>query len=501
MDLVSFLREPWKTSFPAYDGSVFNIRPAPEYANAEVVVASLYRAVGFEGHSERNVPSAGREFDKSIRKTQPDNSISGPAWSSVVHGILESPRLPNQSTKRFLQLCPIVPDVALYSGTARTSGNSWNPGLLIQRLLRLGCDSAEDFHGLWRQLFDAVSVTEGDDIWARWLHEEFSRRRQGTIGWKYQPPAEGPDLPAEEKSVLDCPAQQLVRDLRSIIGAKEHMTRRQWVSLLEAILRLGAVTHVLWLCDVNDRIWQLTKGVLLGETTPEAQRVSESLLASGPPHLVYGNPSVPIIREFASRYLQARLSINFLLWKLVECNVSVSSLSSSADVRSLLVAVEANREQLDPAAFMEELGILRDSQARLLACKAGIGSNLVEFGQHVLGQRRTLNETLRGFDQGYFLKKRGQSSNAPWVLSLGPVAVLALVHCCLNEVSGPRSVERLCVHLSRYGLAVDRDDIAKSDLGQKLRMLGLILDSPDAESGMLLIPPFAQGRILQGAAS
>jgi hypothetical protein len=27
-------------------------------------------------------------------------------------------------------------------------------------------------------------------------------------------------------------------------------------------------------------------------------------------------------------------------------------------------------------------------------------------------------------------------------------------------------------------------------LGRNLRMLGLILDSPDAESGMLLVPPF-----------
>jgi hypothetical protein len=501
MDLATFRREPWKTSFPAYDGSVFNIRPAPEYANGEVVVASLYRAIGFKGHSERDVPAAGREFDKSIRQTQSNNSISSSTWASVVHGILESPRLPNQSTKRFLQLCPIVPDVALYSGTARTSGNSWNPGLLIQRLLRLGCRSADDFDSLWRQLFDAISVTDSDDVWARWLNEEFSKRRQAAIDWKYQLAPGGPDLPASEKVRLDCPARQFVRDLRSILSAKNYMTRRQWVSLLEAILRLGAVTHVLWLCDVNDRIWQLMKRVLSGEDSPDNPYVEEFVLTAGKPHLVYGNPSVPIIRELASRYLLARLSINFLMWKLAELKVEITSLSSAADICSLLDAVEARREHLDTPAFMDQLGKLKDSQSRLLACKVGIGSNLVEFGQHVLGQRRTLNEALRGFDQGYFLRKKGQHSNAPWVLSLGPVAVLALVHCCLNEVAGPRSIERLCAHLSRYGLAVDRDDIAKSDLGQKLRMLGLILDSPDAESGMLLVPPFAVARNPQGAIS
>jgi hypothetical protein len=140
MSIADYKNEPWKKSHPAYSDSLFNIRPAPEYANAEVIVASLYRAVGFSNHRERDVPQAGREFDKVSRQVVTD-SISPAAWLTVTHGILESPRPPNQSAKRSLQLCPIVPDVAIYSGTARTSGNSWNPGLLVQRLISLGADA------------------------------------------------------------------------------------------------------------------------------------------------------------------------------------------------------------------------------------------------------------------------------------------------------------------------------------------------------------------------
>ena len=75
--------------------------------------------------------------------------------------------------------------------------------------------------------------------------------------------------------------------------------------------------------------------------------------------------------------------------------------------------------------------------------------------------------------------------------------MLALVHCCLREAVGPRSVQRLCEYLSKYGIDVDCADIAKSELGRKLRMLGLVLDSPDAESGMLLVPPFNTTSILE----
>ena len=56
---------------------------------------------------------------------------------------------------------------------------------------------------------------------------------------------------------------------------------------------------------------------------------------------------------------------------------------------------------------------------------------------------------------------------------------------------GPRSVRRLAQHLEGYGIRADHRDIAQNDLGHQLRMLGLVLDSPDAESGMLLVPPFA----------
>jgi hypothetical protein len=136
------------------------------------------------------------------------------------------------------------------------------------------------------------------------------------------------------------------------------------------------------------------------------------------------------------------------------------------------------------------LADIREQEARALNCKKGIGANLLEFARHALGQRQTAIQLLRGYDQGYVLKKKGSSASSPWIVSLGPVAVLALVHCALAGMGGPRSIHRLGQHLAAYGIVVDRQDIARNDLGHQLRMLGLVLDSPDAESGMLLLPPF-----------
>lgn len=488
MSFDDFLRDPWRKLQPAYSDSPVNMRPAPEYASGEVILASVMRAVGF-GVAEGNVPAKGRAFDKgsgvAVGGIHPDT------WGTVLHGILESPKQPNQSAKRFLSLSPIVPDVSLYSGSARLSGNSWNPGALVWRMVRLGCSTEEDARALWSRLFQTLSVTSSDDVWARWVDKQFLVRRRDGEEWQVQEPGDSADFELSVKTEFGFPARRFVRDLDSILGAKGAMTRRQWVSLVESVLRIGVVAHVLWLCEINYGLWSAAEGALRGE--PVGARAGHLVMSQRGALLSFGNPSAAHIRDRASRYLIARLGLNALLWRLADAGKRIEPLNSPGGFQALLVAAGAERNGA-AQGVLEVVSNMRDEHARTLNCKKGIGSNLVEFSRHVLGQRQTANEALRGYDQGYFLAKRGSHPSAPWVVSLGPVALLTIVHCCLHGAAGPSSIRRLSAHLEDYGLAVDRDDIASSELGQKLRMLGLVLDSPDAESGMLLVAPFNDSR-------
>lgn len=506
MSLEQFLAGPWKKSHESYELSAFNIRPAPEFSTGEVAVASLYRSVGFAGYAETEVPKAGRDFDRQsllVRPRRTNRSAIGmETWRTVLHGVLESPKQPNQSSKRFLQLCPVVPDVALYSGSARLAGNSWNPGALIQRMVAMGSPSHSEAARQWADIFVALSVTEDDDIWARWLQQEFEMRQR--VDCKWQPTAleRVGGLPDSEKKLFAFPAKQFVKDLDAILGAKTVMTRRQWVSLLEAIVRLGAVSHVIWLCRVNEKLWSVV-ATLLGQgeaRVPESESdLRAQVLDAETRYLSYGNAAVPTIRDYASAYLTARLGLNLVLWTLQSIGQKVGELHSTQDLWRFIGLVKSRKDDLLATNLIPRLFSLQDEEARTITCKKGIGSNLVEFARHTLGQRQTTNISLRGYDQSYFLKKRGDSRNAPWVLALGPVAVLAMVHCCLRDARGPRSVSRLSDHLGWYGLDVDADDMSATDLGKNLRMLGLVLDSPDAEAGMLLVPPFAAALAKEGA--
>lgn len=505
MTLAEFRRAPWQrqTSHPLYKDSSLAMSPAPEYASSEVLVASLYRTIGFKSISEGDVPQAGRELEQKLQKLRDrrqgppsDATLGVEDWNAVLHGVLESPKLPNQSARRFLQVTPLVPSLAPFSGSARLSGNSWPAGSLVRRMVWLGSRDHEAAQALWADLFAALGVDGQDDIFARWLEQE-------TSAWESHAPWQLAPVPESEVAILSSddfdnvrfmPARQFAKDLRALIQAKQAMTRRQWTSLLEAILRLAAVAHVTWLCDVQSRIWRCLSDALAGNGPAGAKAVRALAFPADAQYMTYGGKALHVLKDKASSYLSARLGTNALLWSLADAGVPYpcqdDDISSSDGLARLCQHVCDNRLALEKAGFHGVLADIREEEARALNCRKGIGANLLEFARHALGQRQTAIQLLRGYDQGYVLKKKGNAPSSPWVVSLGPVAVLALVHCSLAGMGGPRSIRRLGQHLASYGIAVDRQDIARNDLGHQLRMLGLVLDSPDAESGMLLLPPF-----------
>lgn len=496
MTLARFRDEPWKTSHRTYQTSALAMAPAPEYASSEVILSSLYRVIGFPGLFEGAVPKRGRDLDREIQKLRDRGKSPGGAaldadsFHMMLHSALESPKLPNQSSKRFLQVTPLVPQTALFSGSARLAGSPWSAGTLVRRMVWLGADSPIHAQQVWSALFKALSVDVDDDVFARFLQKEIGAWA-AEPSWVEAPSDESAALEASDRHVRSYPARQLVNDLEAILEAKGAVTRRQWTSLLESILRVAAVSHVLWLCEVHSRTWSCIKEALAGAGPATVEGARDALFPTAVTFLSYGDRALPTIRDRTSSFLHARLGINAVLWALDECAAEVAGgLASSESLLGLCETIRNSREALSGLGILGILDELQERENRALLCNKGIGSNIMEFARHALGQRQAASAILRGYDQGYALRKKGVSKSSPWVVGLGPVAVLALVHCSLAKTTGPRSVRRLAQHLAAYGITVDHRDIAQNDLGHQLRMLGLVLDSPDAESGMLLVPPF-----------
>lgn len=479
------------------------MRPAPEYATGEVVLASTYRSVGFSGRvSEGKVPQLGREFQKRVERntngqTFSPSQLDRNVWRSIIFGTLRSPKQPNQTSKRFVQISPVVPDTALYSLSARLSSGSWNPGALVAKIINFGEPVESDASHVWNKLFQALSVDEMDDIWARFLQNEFEAWRSNDNLDAWQPPTElGRDatIKAWHKSSINIPANQFAKDLIQIISLKKHLTRRQWISMLESILRLGTASHILWVCKANDICFQLIRKALEGKPTPSLEEISQLFMVNEG-YWRYGQYAAETLTDFATDFAKARAGINLVLHQLedqgVEC-IDESCLSNMQNIHKFLntLGTEEIRNQFSMDQFRQNYMDVIENDPRVVAGKKGVTSNIKEFLRHVLGQRQTEEAGLSSYDQGYYLAKKSSAKSARWIVSLGPVSVLSIVHACTHSRKGPRTIDNLCQHLSKYGIEINAQEIAGSALGQTLRNLGLVLDSPDAEGGMVLINPF-----------
>lgn len=507
MSLADFKGSPWARSHPAYKGAALSMNPAPEYANSEVLLASLYRTISefADGDavltiSEGRVPIRGRKLDGTVvnardkKQRRPDGAaLDGDSMHALLHNVLESPKLPNQSAKRFLQVTPLVGETAAFSGSARLAGNPWPAGALVRQMIWLGSPDSASAQDIWSRLFHALGVHDDDDVFARFLRDEVAAwdGAQWGIGPTSPDAEDAACFPPGELEGVASPARQFCQDLDAVMSAKPVMTRRQWTSLLEALVRIAAVGHVAWVCEVHRRIWACVQQSLVGADLPEDVRLAIYPRNFG--YLTYGMAPVSELRDRTSTYLGARLGLNAVLWTLDECGAPFAGkLSSAADVAALCTLVMESRAALTGVGAL--IDDLSDREARTLRCRRGVGANLMEFARHVLYQRQVANPVLRGYDQGYVLRKRSAAKSSPWICVPGPVAVLMLVHCSLAKLAGPRSVHRLAEHMAAYGIVVDHRKINSNELGGQLRMLGLVLDSPDAESGMLLVPPFPQAR-------
>ena len=279
-----------------------------------------------------------------------------------------------------------------------------------------------------------------------------------------------------------------------MLGLKEKLTRRQWISIVESLLRIASVSHVMWLCRVCERAFGVLHGALGGQPPGSAADVQEHLFASHPAIWHLGQPVLPAVRNLARDYLAARVGINYLLYVAEDMGLLSGSagkeIGTPAWFQNFALRVHENRDKFNALQVLKKHQYLVEKDPRMLACKKGIGKNLVEFSRHVLGHRQAADVRLVVYDQGFFVEKSADYQSAPWVLSPGPAAVMMLCHCCVAGSHAPRTVEHLCEHLAEYGIGVKPNDLALSELGQTLRNLGLVLDSPDAEGGMVVLDPF-----------
>lgn len=488
-----------------YTSSIFDLGISPEYCNGEVSLASLYRNIGWqiklEGStkrfSEQSVNQYSHDFFSKFKltnkKIDDENwKIKFNEWSVLLNKSLASPYSSNQVNSKYPVLYPFVPDCTLYSGAARLKGNPWNPGKLIERIICLGAIRKEEVNFVWEQLFEKLSCNPEDineDILARIITSQFELLRGKEIIWKLNPISiESAQI--DEEFIESSPVKQFVIDLKKVLELKQKLTRRQWLSSLESLIRIGTGSYILWLCNINYQLSLYFKDCLNGQRALNGQELRQFLFSDNS-SLLELEEKASSINQIIQNYIKGYTSINYILKKL-ELEASDGSINSIDGILKIGSSIQKKVKNKDwqGANILSEIQDLNEKDPGLFACKSGRTKNIFEFLRHSMGQKQTADPYKKAYDQSFWLRKKGQYQSAPWIVDMGPASILTLVYCCCYGFDQNRTINDLLEHLKRYGIEISPNKLLVSNFLATLTTLQVVSDSPDAEGGMVIINPF-----------
>lgn len=502
----------------AYESSVL-LPVAPEYTTGEVLLASAYRTL-LTGERDAVVDLA--DIDRipaavaqaaSEADPRVDRSAFREMWEPLVFepGGLKSPT-PSMGGARYKQLMPLVPQLSRVSGVLGTRRSRWQPGNLLVSTIYAGRGLREG-PNLLRRLADSLRVDATDDWFAQFLEVHLAQaditspsrpvvgasgeheERRKSAAWRPEP--RGGYLPSE----------RFCADLETVIDLKPKLTRRQWTVLVESLLRLGVGLHQLWLCRLNSRVWLLCKEIVDDRNVLVRDEVLARCWrsqAEDDPLLYLSDNVGPWLDRTLDDFSLARVGINLLLWALEDCGHSFSS---------KLGTPEAPRSTNPPDAiwsFLQDVAAYRDEIRARLASHGwpGLGyaaasvadadprfvsgaatRNLSFFMRYTLLAVQSKDPRDRQYDQGYLLYKRNERSSIQ--VRPGPSMLILVAHCCCRDRGNvPTSIFHFRRHLAAYGVAAPPDELRTGETARELERLGLVIDSPDAGGGRLLVDPF-----------
>lgn len=507
MTLDDFRQGPFQRNHPQYDRSFLSIGVQPEYATGDVLLGSCYRALGLVKVQESEV---NLEDVNQLPERLSSDPLEIAMWQFVFEKALRSPIRPRESSSRPLpQLVPLVPSLGAFSGVLGRRRSRWNPGRLAIYALACGV-GPDDFLMRVVHLVKAIDVSEQtDDQLAVFLEQQLAPllddRRARIDGDDRPPDIEWSHVPyREELSESLSPAEAFAEDLRQLLRLKPLLTRRQWCALLESLLRLGLAAHVLWVCRLNCEVWRCALEVLEGATPPSEVELEHRFWSTHLSHGAFldgGQSSDSYFKRQVELYATARLGLNLLMHRLDDANVGWTlsvddkcGLPAAAQGRQLLGHLCNVRESLssDPARLINsDLGNILDDQASKVSGRSGAPKNLLEFLVHTLRRRPSKDPSLNEHDQGYLLAKLRGSNNAPWVVRPGPVLLLAMCYSTYSSRYGaPVNLQHLARRFSFYGIRLSTGDLQEGDIAKDLGALGVLVDSPDASGGRLVLNPF-----------
>lgn len=489
-------------------GAFFRPMRIPEQCSGEMLSAELQREFCFQPLDDALIQNTGSRLLKELRKSQDADAI----WLSHFFDVIARyPVQARQAAKHDIAyVIPFIPSIALFSTprrvTKRNEGDtseqdrSWKPGPFIKECLSY-CVPQERLDDFFREVQSAVLVSDGDDLFARFMTETIDAALQKYLDFRisdklsldaYKHGRECFMPQAVRDRISIAPFKRFADDLKAILAVKHRIPRRQFMAMLESIVRIGTAAHVLWMCNINKRLEKdLFTLFKKDDGTYLETQLFDALNMPAVGIMSYGMNFQTRMKEFFKSYEYSTKRLSFLLYRLKEVAALPAQTYDWSSPESFVRSVNGINEYIKTnPVFLDDyetdfskhyLDAIKKYTLRI-DCQA---THLLRFVQTTLSQNnQPSNERYSRYDQSYLLRHRTHSNRSAIIVNAGAVTLMSLVHGCSCNNSTVL-LSNLIDALLAYGVSIPPGETMEL-FKMQLRELGLTIDSPDAESGMVL---------------
>ena len=512
----------------------FEIPVVPEYLTSEMLMAAFYRALGFGGLKDSTVLKNSRDLHRMMYNNEgfASGAFNGSEVKKLLEDVLLSPEEPSQKRSQkypeYLFLAPIVPETALFSNPVRLTrnlnaqgGNPWSVERLVKTLVSYCAESTEDSKRIWNCLFDKLSVAHNneEDYFAQIIQKVLLNAADAL---RNQIDGVNDRLPRWSISVNDSfdanrakkyykdrkcfskisPLDYIRSGLLSILELKPRFSRWQWVTMLDSLLRVSSVAFVIWLLDSHRIIYQMIQSIVFENGIIDTENPEDFFVREYNRHrtttvFCYGEGSSKAEKKIVTDYGRSIIRLSFLLAYVRQIDtvtynkIDWSSISGFIHSLELLRGTFSNEDTREH--FFTALSQVLNQRSNDITLKAARIRHLIEFFR-VLRQKLVIesqNDLIRN-DQSFLVHQKADYVRAPYIVDFGSVACFVMVYCCaLKDKNGTRRVFSL-KDFKRYlcSFYVSVRPSHEEQFTEQLKGLGLTMDSPDADDGLMIRNPF-----------
>jgi hypothetical protein len=495
-----------KMSFFKLETAIANV-PVTQF-----IISSLYRALNLNKSQGLDVWPNGVELFKSINDTsnQIPTHLTNHQFHELLLGALNIPKGRSKIEDQYL-ISPLIPEISSFGGAMR-KGNSWNSGGYILQIIANAATDDVVFEEIIERLYFALSASEVKvgGTWIDFLKSEFL-----SIGVKLNIDCSSnkfTDVKADlvrtyrsnKVKRIYCESdfsKSVIRDLRNIclIGSSNKVTRQQWIGLLESYFRLLVFNHSINTLNQSRALFTILIEILDSNGHKEMtdsyfrkfinfdftkeSRVNKYLdISSKADKFINDNIVMYCQYNHFMDYLFESYSVKILSEMSKDDFISeINKLITSIGDKTVLLE-EFSKYKIDFEELRNFISVKTDRQL------AQISECLI-----YISQKKIIPRDIKAYipDVNYLFSRRSGIQGNPYMFDLGSGTIsllTALIFKRNSEISFLSGIEFISA-LQEYNINLTIVDISAGPVKEVLQSLGIVIDSPDTEGGVLIVKP------------